>query len=275
MPPATSTRERPRVAPAFGAAALWIVVVLLLPGAAAAQSLKGSRSSVDLQHRVALEHDFSFLSTGNRVRTFVDRGYLVRVQPSRDVDLHAVSYPYARPEVALFIDRLASQYRSACGEKLVVTSLTRPLSAQPANASDKSVHPAGMAVDIRIPGASRCRSWLEGVLLSLEKARVIEATRERRPPHYHVAVFPRQYQAYVEGRARAETRVASAAPAPSRSSAAATERAAAAAYRVRSGDSLWGIAQAHGTTVKELRSLNNLRTSRIYAGQVLEVPAAR
>ena len=43
-------------------------------------------------------------------------------------------------------------------------------------------------------------------------------------------------------------------------------------YRVRSGDSLWGIARAHGTTVDELKSANNLRGSRIYAGQLLQLP---
>jgi LysM repeat protein len=47
------------------------------------------------------------------------------------------------------------------------------------------------------------------------------------------------------------------------------------AYQVRRGDSLWTIARAHGTTVTELRNRNNLRNSRIFAGQVLEVPRAR
>ena len=38
---------------------------------------------------------------------------------------------YARPEVVLFLERLGKQYREACGEPLVVTSLTRPKSSQP------------------------------------------------------------------------------------------------------------------------------------------------
>ena len=46
-------------------------------------------------------------------------------------------------------------------------------------------------------------------------------------------------------------------------------------YRVRSGDSLWSIAQKHGTSISELRTANDLRGSRIYAGQVLTVPADR
>jgi LysM repeat protein len=226
---------------------------------------------LDRQVRVAKEHDFTYLTTGQRVKDFAERGLLVRVRPNADLELHGVSYPYARPEVALFVERLGAQYRVACGERLVVTSLTRPTSQQPRNASDRSVHPTGMALDIRYSRSAACRKWLEGVLLSLEKRGVLEATRERFPPHYHVAVFPRQYLAYVDGLTKGEaTRVASAAPA-----SPASPEQPAASYRVRRGDSLWTIAQAHGTTVAELRSQNNLRSSRILAGQVLEVPQGR
>ena len=54
-----------------------------------------------------------------------------------------------------------------------------------------------------------------------------------------------------------------------RQAAAAQDRIA---YRVRSGDSLWAIARSHGTTVDQLRLANQLRNSRIYVGQVLDVP---
>jgi hypothetical protein len=250
------------------------------PAPVASQSLKGSPASVDRQARAAQEHDFSFLTTGKRVQAFVDQGLLVRVRSGTDVELHGVSYPYARPEVALFVERLGSQYHSACGERLVVTSLTRPTSHQPRNASERSVHPTGMALDIRYSRSASCRKWLEGVLLGLEKGGVIEATRERFPPHYHIAVFPRQYRSYVDGLDRGgTTRVASAAPAPSSpahaSRTAAPTAAEVAAYKVRRGDSLWTIARAYGTTVDDLRSRNNLRNSRILAGQVIEVPRAR
>ena len=272
MTPNASTRDRTLVVSLVGGAG--IVLLMLLTAPAAAQSLRGSRASLDRQNHAARDHDFTYLTTSAKVRQFVDRGYLVRVEPSRDVELHGVSYPYARPEVELFIRRLGSQYRSACGERLVVTSLTRPISKQPPNASQRSVHPTGMALDLRYSRSARCRKWIEGVLLSLEKTGVVEATKERFPPHYHVAVFPRQYLAYVDGAERRQgTRVA-AAPAGTPS---ATQRAPAisggAAYRVRSGDSLWAIARAHGTTVDQLRAMNNLRSSRIQAGQVLEVPA--
>jgi len=204
---------------------------------------------------MAQAHDFTFLRDSRQVQRFVSGGYLIRVRSGRNHELHAVSFPYARPEVAVFIDRLSSQYRNACGEKLVVTSLTRPLNRQPRNASEFSVHPTGMAVDLRRSGSRTCRSWLEGVLLSLERSGVVEATRERYPAHYHVSVFPEQYGDYVD-RIRARDRV----------------RVAESRYTVRGGDSLWTIARRHGTTVRRLQVANGLRGSRIYRGQVLTLP---
>jgi LysM repeat protein len=248
-------------------------LIFSTPSGGAGQSLRGSIASLDRQNRVAREHDYTFIDDGDRVRFFADQGWLVRIEPNRDFTLKGVSYPYARREVQLFVERLGSQYRSACGDQLVVTSLTRPTTAQPVNASDRSVHPTGMALDLRTPRTRTCRVWLEGVLLSLERAGVIEATLERFPVHYHIAVYPRQYSAYVDA---IKTR-ATATPEPTRTAAATTATATAAvaerlAYTVRRGDSLWTIARSHGTTVDALRSRNQLAGSRIYVGQVLELP---
>ena len=159
--------------------------------------MRGSTTTMQRQNRVAQQHDYTFLRTSSQVRRFVSSGYLERLDGNSDYALAGVSHPYARPAVRLFVERLASQYRSACGEKLVVTSLTRPVLEQPRNASDLSVHPAGMAVDLRISGKRSCVTWLEKTLLSLEKQGVLDATRERRPPHYHVALFPDPYTRYV------------------------------------------------------------------------------
>jgi len=123
----------------------------------------------------------------------------VAVEPDSDLALSGVSHPFARPEVKLFIDRLAAQYHDAIGERLVVTSLVRPTSEQPRNASPLSVHPAGMAVDLRVPAKTSTRQWLEHTLLSLESAGVLDVTREMHPSHFHVALFPDAYRAYVGG----------------------------------------------------------------------------
>ena len=222
------------------------------------QSLRGSEASVTRAFVRAEDHDFTFLKTGAQVQQFVAAGYLVRLASSRNFVLHDVSFPFGRPEVKLFVERLGTQHRSACGEELVVTSLTRPLSEQPRNASIFSVHPTGMAVDFRTSLNSVCRYWLESTLLYLESAGVLEATRERQPSHYHVVIFPKPYADYVSGQL-ASARLGNRASAASR-------------YMVREGDSLWTIARRHGTSVPELKAANDIRGSRIYAGQLLMVP---
>lgn len=224
-------------------------------GVAAAQSLRGSAASLDRQVGQAGRHDFTYVSGPTQLRRFVDAGLLVPVRDTRDFRLAGVSFPFARPEAKMFIERLAAQYRRGCGEQMVVTSLTRPRSHQPRNASDRSVHPTGMAIDLRRP-AGRCRHWLESTLLSLEAEGVLEATRERRPPHYHVAVFPQPYAAHVD-----------------RLTEATGGRGLDRVYVVRRGDTLSEIAARHGTTAGALRQTNGLLSPRIYPGQTLTLPA--
>ena len=229
----------------------------MLPGGVSAQSLRGSAASLDVQTDQAARHDLPYLSGTAQLRRFVDAGLLVPVDGNRDYALKDVSFPFARPEVKLFIERLSQQYRRACGERLVVTSLTRPQSDQPGNASDRSVHPTGMALDLRRQQGT-CRHWLEQTLLYLEHQGVLEATVERSPPHYHIAVFPSQYAAYVDrlmARGVTGTR-------PPR------------VYFVRRGDTLWGIAQRHGTSTPALRRTNGLSSTRIYPGQALTLPGS-
>lgn len=68
------------------------------------------------------------------------------------------------------------------------------------------------------------------------------------------------------------------APAPKEAAALTPDAAtgpAAQVYVVRPGDNLYKIAARHGTTVKELRSFNNLKTDRIVVDQKLKIPPSR
>lgn len=231
-----------------GAQGGWLVALCLavaaLPRPAIAQSLKGSSRAVAKAHAAVLALGLPFAKTAADVEQLVEAGKLVAVEAGPSLALHQVSFPYATPALARFVTALASRYRQACGEPLVVTSLMRPLDRQPPNASRRSVHPAGVAADIRRSKNGRCLAWLERELLELEGAGEIEATRESHPPHYHVAVLPRQ--AVARG---PDT------------------------YRVAPNDSLWAIARRFGTTIDALRALNGLDDSEhIVVGQRLAIP---
>lgn len=175
-----------------------LAVLLALPGRSLlAAELEGSPASMVRQHAVAVEEDYSFLRTPADVQRFVDAGRLVPVKSTADYALSGVSYPYTRPEVLSFIEHFAASYHAATGSRLVITSLTRPLSSQPRNAHKLSVHPAGMAVDLRVPGDADNREFLERALLSMEKAGLLDVTRELHPSHFHIAVFAPQFDPYA------------------------------------------------------------------------------
>ncbi len=259
--------QLPRALPTPGLAGLAALTVLpffaaLAPPPARAASLAPSHAGLLRQVHAAHRHHYTYLRTDADVARFVRAGYLVRLPGNRDyVVKPSVIDPYARPAVKLFVERLAGQYREACGRPLVVTSLVRPTSRQPRNSSPLSVHPTGMAMDLRVSSSSRCRRWLEGTLLDLEAEGVLEAAREHHPPHYHVVLFPDSYRGYL-------ARLDGAAASPG-------ERVAESeveTYRVRRGDSLWSIARRHGTTVRTIQRANGLDSTRIEPRQVLTIP---
>ena len=271
----SAVRSRLGRAAALSALVLAVVAVPLVR----AQSLMGSKESLLRQNEEARGHDFTYLKTSADVRSFASQGLLVRLRGNSDYLLAKdyVSFPYARPEVKLFIERLSDQYHGACGERLVVTSLTRPLTRQPPNASHLSVHPTGMAADLRRSNRASCRQWLEDTLLDLEGKGVVEATREQHPPHYHVTLFPNPYLRYL-GEDRPTIQIAKA-KSSSRSSKGKVSVAShhsssrSKKYRVGRGDTLWRIAQRHGVSVTTIKRANGIRTTRLKPGQVLSIPA--
>lgn len=179
---------------------MYVALFAMLPtaGIAAEESLRGSPASMTRQHNMAVEDDRTFFRTPKAVLKEVEAGTLTHLAGNEDYRTANVSFPYAAEEVRMLVERVAREYRAACGEQLVVTSLTRPSTKQPRNAHALSVHPAGVAVDLRISKRSDCRVWLERTLLALEAEEVLDVTREKRPPHYHVAVFVTKYRAYAE-----------------------------------------------------------------------------
>lgn len=285
---------------------LSIVCLLAAPNLLVAQTLRGSHASVELMFTSAHSKDLAFLGSRSDIYEAVGLGELELLSITEDLTLDRVTFPFVLPNTHRFADSLAAAYHAGCGERLVVTSGSRPIDQQPRNASPKSVHPTGMAVDFRKP-TGKCLTWLRASLMKLESRHVVEATEERHPVHFHVAVLnqeperPRSVLAAggTSAGARASTRLATTkisngdvvsmalptvvasvdeAPDGSRSEAVVSGHApaphalAVATYRVRAGDNLWTIARHHGTTVKALQALNDLSTSRLRVGQRLRVP---
>lgn len=154
----------------------------------AAQTLRGSRDAVDRAYHTAKRRDLPFVRSRREIEQGARDGDYVRLASSRDVRLKGVGTPYVRPVTRTFLGTFAPRFRDACGAPLVVTSAIRPTTVRLANSTAKSVHPTGMALDLRAPGGS-CRTWIRRELLAYERRGIVDATEERHPAHFHVVVY--------------------------------------------------------------------------------------
>ncbi|HYD52092.1 MAG TPA: DUF5715 family protein [Gemmatimonadaceae bacterium] len=170
--------------------ALAAAAATLIPTLADGQTLRGSRPSVEKMYHFAVRHGIAFRATPEVISTDAAAGKLVPLGGSLDYELTGgVGWPYVTPETKRFVELFAEQFSAVCQMPLVITSASRPLSRQPRNASPQSVHPTGIAIDLRRPPSGPCLDWTRQALVELEKRGVVEATEERRPVHFHVAVL--------------------------------------------------------------------------------------
>jgi hypothetical protein len=151
-----------------------------------------------------------------------------------------------------------------------------------------------MAVDFRVSRKASCRKLLESTFKSLEARGVLDATRERRPSHYHVAIFPANYTRYVAnmtGTTVAKVLAAGhsngmkiaqlqgganhAGVLPRTTSSSTSVKSSVTTYIVKKGDSLWSIGRRHGVDAVVLRKANNLGMAPLQPGQKLIIPAGR
>jgi hypothetical protein len=159
--------------------------------------LRGSKESVEKMYDFAQANHLPFYLSPTNVRDAVAQQKLVPLTGDATYELtRGVGYSYATPEARQFVQAFAPQYLAACGTPLTVTSAARPVTRQPRNANPHSVHPTGIAVDLRRP-VGPCLTWVRSALAELEKKGIIEATEERRPAHLHLAVLVRPGEAVV------------------------------------------------------------------------------
>jgi hypothetical protein len=184
---------RGRLRLAFFAAAALVV----LSHTAAAQrgnrppeALHGSKASVEKMYSFAQRYGYPFYLTPTTLDSAIARGKLVALTGDATYELtRGVGFSYSTREAKQFVTQFAPQYLAACGTPLTVTSAARPMSRQPHNANPHSVHPTGIAVDIRRPPPGPCLTWVRTALADLEARGIVEATEERHPVHLHVAVL--------------------------------------------------------------------------------------
>ena len=249
--------------------------------------LRGSKESVEKMYDFAQSHGLTFYLTPTNLKEAVAKGKLVQLTGDSTYELtRSVGFSYATPEAKQFLVAFAPRYLSACGTPLTVTSAARPISRQPRNSNPYSVHPTGIAIDLRRPPAGACQSWLRNALAELENKGFIEATEERHPVHLHVAVLTEPGHEVTLPPLDATT-LASRAPAPptpvhvSNPPVASTrattkgssDSATSRTYRVRQGDTLWDVAQRTGVSVQALARANN-RSARavLRPGVTLRIP---
>jgi LysM repeat protein len=252
--------------------------------------LRGSKASVQKMWDFAVDHGLTFYRTPMDIDQAAAAGKLVQLTGDSTYELsRGVGFSYATKEARQFVLAFAPQYRAACGTPLMVTSAARPTSRQPRNANPYSVHPTGIAIDIRRPPAGPCQRWVRAALAQLEGQGFVEATEERHPVHLHVAVLtvPGKVASLPAlGGAGSQSTLAGASPPaqavhistpPEHTADAANgeveDRISASTYRVREGDTLWDIARRSGVSVRDLARTNR-RSQRaaLRPGVVLRIP---
>ena len=236
----------------------------------------------------AVSRRMPFYLTPTNVDKAIADGRLVPLTSDSTYELtRGVGFSYATREARQFVLAFAPQYLAACGSPLTVTSAARPMSRQPHNANPHSVHPTGIAVDIRRPPPGPCLTWVRSALAELESRGFLEATEEHHPVHLHVAVLvqpgakvvlPNLVRTTVARPAPAALAVPLAVAASSGDVSLAAQAARGATtltYTVRQGDTLWDIANRTGVTLDDLARANGRSGSPRRAGTTGALPSTR
>jgi hypothetical protein len=269
------------------------VVAALLADTASAQrrargntrpeSLRGSKASVEKMYDFAQRYRYPFYLTPTNIDTAIAHGRLVELTGDSTYELtRGVQENYTTREAKQFITMFAPQYLYACGSPLTVTSAARALSRQPRNANPHSVHPAGIAVDIRRPSPGPCLNWVRSALAQLEAQGIVEATEELHPIHLHVAVLqapgakvvlPNLVRGMVAAARVPPTPVVFATVVSFANGAVTLPARGARTYVVRQGDTLYDIANKTGVSVQALAAENGrVVKGTLTPGTTLKLP---
>jgi hypothetical protein len=244
--------------------------------------LHGSKESVEKMYDFAQSHRMPFYLTPTNVDFAIAKGDLVALTGDSTYELtRGVGFSYSTNEAKQFVLAFAPQYLASCGVPLTVTSAARPMSRQPHNANPHSVHPTGIAVDIRRPPAGPCQTWVRTALAELERQGIVEATEEHHPVHIHLAVLV-QPGGKISLPNLVRTVVARQVATPAVTVASSGDvslpkkTVTARTYTVRQGDTMWDIANRSGVSMSALSRVNGRAArSALRPGTTLTLPAER
>ena len=250
------------------------------------EALRGSKASVEKMYDFAESHRYPFYLTPFTLDDAIAKGKLVPLTGDQNYELtRGVGFSYSTVEAREFVKQFAPQYLAVCGAPLTVTSAARPMSRQPHNANPHSVHPTGIAVDIRRPYPGPCLTWLRNALAELETRGFVEATEEHHPVHLHVAVLAAPGARFTLPDLTNGVVVARQTPVPATLVAATANGALSLPavtadsagkgriYLVRQGDTLWEVAQKTGVSVQALAAANKRSPRSVLTpGTTLKLP---
>ncbi len=159
--------------------------------------LGGELSSSERQLAYTKANAIPLISSNADYWELVRRGYLVSLRHP-DLEVGA-KRPHVLPTTARFIYEIAEQFRTAGCGRLRINDATRLVSERPKNGSPYSVHPAGMALDVRVINLSeRCYAELNRLLHTAEAELQADVTREYKPEHFHVVVIPYEEVRFIQ-----------------------------------------------------------------------------
>ena len=133
-------------------------------------------------------------------------GETLRIDPRLDPGRR-----YCRPWTRDFVEDLAASYHQKFGQQIQVNSAVRTVvvqkklrrhnrNAAPAEGEIASSHLAGVTVDLQRRGMSKAQiKWVEGYLVPLKAAGLVEPEEERRQWVFHIMVSDR-YAEWRDGR---------------------------------------------------------------------------
>ncbi len=149
-----------------------------------------SATNTEQAYRFAKAHRLEFSSNSIEFWRLVRNKVFVHIKDAPDIPLKAFfDTPFVLPSTAEFTRNLANEFSAAeCGD-LGVTGGGRFKVFW--NSSKFSVHPAGMAVDIRTKDLNdSCMTTLIYFLYQAEANLQADVSIESSPSHFHVVVIP-------------------------------------------------------------------------------------